>query len=108
MRHHELHQDPEILHMPTMRSAQASIELGQHTDRRWMWAVSWAEGFSGKGYCCAAKWNRFAATREEALCAAIAEGLEQTERASSDCPTVRAWLETLCPPQRDMFMPANA
>ena len=108
MRHPELHQNPEVLCLPITRGASAKIELGQHADGRWMWGLSWGEGFSGGGYCCAAKWNRFASTRDEALRAAIAEGFERTERASCDCPTVRAWLETLCPQQLDLFMPANA
>ena len=107
MRHPELHQNPEVIDMQMTRRASAKIELAQHDDGRWMWATSWAEGFSGRGYACAAKWGRFAPTRQAALEAAIAEAMEQTARASSDCPNVREWLESLWPRQGDMFMPAN-
>src|SRR5690606_38100828 len=101
MRHPELHQHPEAITMPTARKARATIELGQHSDGRWMWAVRWHDGFSGQGYCCAEKWGNFATTRQAALDAAIAEGLEQTSQAQGACPTVRRWLASLSPPQCD-------
>jgi len=105
VRHPDLHPSPEILEMPRSRKASAQIELAQHTDGRWMWAVSWLEGGSGRGYCCGAKWGNFAATRAAALDAAIAEGLGQTETAHDACPSVRARLQTLFPAQGGMFRP---
>lgn len=103
VRHPSLHQNPEILTMPTTRNAAARIELGQHTDGRWMWGLSWQDGFSGCGFCCGPKWGCFAPTREAALDAAIAQCLEQTAKANTDCKTVRAWAQTLCSRQEDLF-----
>lgn len=103
MRHHELHPDPQVLAMPAARGASAHIELGEHEDGSWMWAVSLYEGAEGFGYSCAAKWQRFAATHAAALEAAIAEGMERTERAAKGYRTVRAWLASLRAAQGDLF-----
>ena len=100
-RHPELHQSPEILSMPTTRNASAEIELGQHTDGRWMWAISWREGFTASGFCCGAKWGRFAGTRQAALNGAIEEMKAATKAEA------RAWAETLVSVQRDLFVPDN-
>lgn len=103
MRHPDLHQSPDRISMTAGRRAAATIELGQHADGRWMWALSWREGFSGRAYCLAEKWGNFAPTRRAALDAAVAEGLHETRRAYSDCHTVRAWLTSLNPQQPDLF-----
>ena len=110
-RHEELHPNPEILQMRmTKKLAAAEIELGEHTDGRWMWAFSWQEGFSARGFACAAKWGRFAPTREHALDAAILEMRRDLEKRKDAKPEVSAWLETLSrPAQADMFcLPSNA
>ena len=103
-RHEDLHPNPEVLQMTATRAAAAEIELGEHIDGRWMWAFSWREGFSAHGFACAAKWDRFAGTRAEALDAAIKEMRAEVQSE------VLAWLETLSRPvQTDMFeLPSNA
>lgn len=103
MRHPALHQNPERIEMQPTRGAEAAIELGQHADGRWMWALSWQEGHSGSGYCLGEKWGNFAETRQSALDAAVAEGLQQTSRAYSECRNVRAWLEAMSQKQGDLF-----
>lgn len=57
---------PDVtLRLPHPRLAWdlAVIELHEHEDGRWMWAVSGAGG----GYKVGPKWGRFAATQEEAM-----------------------------------------
>ena len=98
-----LHQNPEIIAMPRTRSADACIEVAQHTDGRWMWATSWMEGFSGMGYCCGVKWGKFAPSRSAAIASAVAEIMRQTESAGSECREVRAWVNSICPAQGDLF-----
>lgn len=98
LQHTELHPNPEVVCMRTTSAAAAEIRLGEHSDGRWMWAFSWREGFTGHGFACAAKWNRFAPTRAEALDSAIREMRKEVKAE------VREWLETLSAPvQADMF-----
>ena len=84
-RHPELHQNPEVIAMPRQKNTdRASIELGQHTDGRWMWATSCCEDYKYRGYCCGAKWGNFAPTRDAALRCAVEEILAITKHAVAD------------------------
>lgn len=69
--------------LKTKNGCQAEIGLGQHTDGRWMWAVSWWDGISGQAYGVNAKWGHFADTRNVAIDLAVDEGLVQTHHGSS-------------------------
>ena len=99
MRHPELHQTPEVLAFEASTVERARIELGQHTDGRWMWATSMQGGNAGHGYACGAKWKRFAPSRGDALDNACAE----LAAKGYVTPRVRDWLATLQTPQGDLF-----
>ena len=59
--------------MPSQGYPAAEIRTGQHTDGRWMWAITIMTGRSGHSYALLPKWDRFAATSEAALLAAAQE-----------------------------------
>ena len=70
---------PDVtLRLPHRRMAWdlAAIQLHEHEDGRWMWAVSCA----GSGYKVGPKWGRFAATQPEAMRFAAAELLDWCDR----------------------------
>jgi hypothetical protein len=54
----------------------AAIELHQHEDGRWMWAVHSSSG----GYKVGPKWGRFAATQDAARTYAAGELLDWCDR----------------------------
>jgi len=77
-----VHGSPDLtLRLPHPRLAWdlATIQIHQHEDNTWMWAVSCAGG----GYKVGPKWGRFAATQEEATRFAAAELLEKAQGRSS-------------------------
>ena len=76
----------------------AEIELHQHTDGRWMWSASYSLlNCSGSGYKVGPKWGRFAATRQDALRAAVDE-LASGVSKRGDCtsiPKIISWARRL-------------
>lgn len=93
--------DPqEYLFLPRHGNAcpLAEIELHQHTDGRWMWSASYGLlNGSGRSYKVGPKWGRFAATRHDALRAAVDElvgGITKREDCTS-IPKIIAWARGL-------------
>ena len=69
------------------------IQLAQHTDGRWMWAVSISGPVSGYGYAPNPKWGKFASSRGGAV-----EGARQEAAAYLKEPgdkQAMKWLEAL-------------
>lgn len=95
MRHPELHQSPKQITFKKGQHCDAKIELGQHTDGRWMWAYSVNCGFRGEGFGLSAKWRKFAADESAALVAAVAE---IRKRYGND-ERIAGWLDELMQPQ---------
>ncbi|WP_157779800.1 hypothetical protein [Celeribacter ethanolicus] len=91
-----------ILTLPHPRMAWplASIEIHQHTDERWMWAVNMAGG----GYRVGEKWGKFADSRDDATHYAAKEVLTQCERvqdpnsigiSKAQLHQIEAWAEVI-------------
>lgn len=86
---------------PKMAWELAEIEVHQHEDGRWMWAV----GQSGGGYKVGPKWGRFAPTQLDAIRYGAAELLDWCDRNANQIDgmmidrrqfdAIRAWAESL-------------
>lgn len=98
MRLPELHPNPEVMRFDGGTCLFAKVELGQHTDGRWMWAMSFFTAKHGAGYACGPKWGNFAEDRITALDSAIAE---LRERAGPG--EIADWAESLNPRQASLF-----
>jgi hypothetical protein len=91
------------LRLPHPRLAwdMAAIQLHQHEDSRWMWAIQHANG----GYQVGPKWGRFAPSQAAALTYAAGELLDWCDRTEAQGQTlsittdqlnkIRAWAEAL-------------
>lgn len=90
----------EYLHLPRKGNVNplAEIELHRHSDGQWMWSASYGLlSGSGSSYKVGPKWGRFAATRDDALSAAIDElitGIGRREACPS-IPKIFAWARSL-------------
>lgn len=76
----------------------AEIELHQHTDGRWMWSTEHTlSNGSGGSYRVGPKWGRFAATKPDALSAAVNELIERVGKRDrcKDIPAIIAWARGL-------------
>lgn len=84
---------------------KARIEVVQHDDGRWMWAIDFGTADGGEGYAPMPKWGRFAPTEAAARTAGIAELRTRLgARAWADQPQARkllAWLDALEAPQQE-------
>jgi len=96
----------------SMALPRSEIRLAQADGGRWMWSVSFQSGAWGFGYAPLEKWGNFAATREAALTAGIAELLARLRKTTEPGQPEReviAWLESLQhPAQGDLFQAADA
>lgn len=81
-----------------------SIELAQHDDGRWMWSASihHRSGY-GRSYRVGPKWGNFAASRQAALIAAIAECRERQRYLPSGADEWLDSLSGLVPEQMDLL-----
>ncbi len=81
---------------------QAHIEVVQHDDGRWMWAISFYTADGGEGYAALPKWARFAPTEGAARAAGIAELRERLARRTwagkPQALALMAWLDALDAP----------
>ena len=94
--------DPDMTYRlphPKMAWSLATIQLHEHEDGRWMWAVQHASG----GYKVGPKWGRFSATMSTAASFAAAELLNWCDQAEgrlesimidrSQLRQIRSWAE---------------
>lgn len=88
-----------VLPHPRRRWERACIEVHQHTDGLWMWAVQFhLDSGCGSGYRVGPKWGRFAATRGDAIFHAAEEMREHLKRCHAPCKSkavILEWLEAL-------------
>lgn len=96
-----VHGEPDetlVLPRPGNANPLAEIELHRHVDGRWMWSASFGllDG-SGSSYRVGSKWGRFAATRSDALRAAVDELTERLSKreACSSIPKIISWARGL-------------
>lgn len=86
---------------------QAAVRIAQHTDGRWMWAISYYTNEGGEGSAPLAKWGRFAPTRDAARKAGIEElqkRLDQRCWSGRHFDLLRAWVrEAAAPKQLDLI-----
>lgn len=90
----------EILTLPRKGNVNpiAEIELHRHTDGRWMWSTEHhLSNGSGGGYRVGPKWGQFAATRADALRAAVDELIGKVGKRDHcrDIPAIIAWARGL-------------
>lgn len=90
-----------VLRLPHQKYAWdlACLQLHEHDDGRWMWAVQSASG----GYKVGPKWGRFADTQAQALAFSAAELLDWCDRTeprldgmiitAKQLREIRAWAE---------------
>ena len=93
-------QADETLTLPRKGNANpiAEIELHQHINGRWMWSTSHhLSNGSGGCYKVGPKWGKFAATRSDALRAAVDELIDHLGKreACRDIAPAIAWARTL-------------
>lgn len=69
---------------PSLAWDLAALQLHEHEDGRWMWAVTTASG----GYKVGQKWGRFASTQAEAMRFAAAELLDWCDRKEPGIETM--------------------
>ena len=87
---------------------RARIDVRQHDDGRWMWAISMYTNLGGEGYAAMPKWGRFAPSAQAARAAAIVELRERLSMRSwsrhKQAQELLAWLDGLeAPQQRELF-----
>lgn len=95
--------DPDICHIlphPRLVWHRAEIEVHQHDDGSWMWAVSYQMSQSGSCYAVGPKWGRFAASPSDALYYAIEELRKRLDRRvdnaeQKDRREILAWCDDL-------------
>lgn len=74
---------------------QITIQIAQHTDGLFMWAIDAMVGTGYRGYRVGSKWGKFAPTRQDAIAAACTE-----IEAQGPDRNVIDWLDSLCAPQQ--------
>ncbi len=87
-----------VLPRPGNANPLAEIELHRHVDGRWMWSASHCLlNGAGRSYKVGPKWGRFAATRSDALRAAVDELTERLSKreACSSIPKIISWARGL-------------
>lgn len=95
---------PEELPFPH-RPFGTRIQIAQHDDGQWMWAVRVWCGNEGIGYHIGPKWEKFAGSRADAL-AFASEEIEHICRRNPcrEAQEIRDWLADLkAPAQPDLF-----
>lgn len=92
----ELKRPHKWAHGETVQLALVAIELVPH-EGRWMWATRLnSHNGSGQGSRALPKWNRFAATKSEALLHGVDEVRGFMHRATeSEQPRISEWLADL-------------
>jgi len=97
---------PHLIGLP-----RASVQVAQHTDGRWMWAITFSTSSGGEGYAPHAKWGRFTQDRDAAVKEGIKEMLERLARRNWTAKQIEkllAWArEQAAPKQQDMFSGGN-